>query len=414
MPGRARRRNSDWRPGHSPPRRTPTLSQLFSAFVASFVGFAASVAVVLAAAQALGATQDQTVSWIAALCVAKGLSSIALSWRYRMPIISAWSTPGAALIAASTGVGMNAAVGGFMVAAILLIATALVRPLGQLIARIPMPIASAMLAGVIFRFVVAVFDGMRVEPLLVGAIVLIFLIVRSFNPFGAVIAALVGGVAIAFASGLAAMPPLPPFAPDFIWIGPRFEPAVMIGIGVPLYLVTMAAQNLPGFAVLRQAGYEPPTSAALAVTGLASLLSAPFGAHMVNMAAISAAICTGPDTHADPKQRWKAGIWYGLIWCLIALLVAPILVIMLAMPQTLIVAVAGLGLIGSLAGSLGGAMADERQRFAAVITFAVGASGLSILGVGAAFWALMAGLITLAIERRVAHLRASTGDSARP
>jgi benzoate membrane transport protein len=389
------------------------VSQLFSAFVAAFVGFAASVAVVLAAAEALSATPEQTVSWVAGLCIAKGVAAVALSWHYRMPIICAWSTPGAALIAASSGVGMNAAVGAFIVAALLMIVTALVKPLGQLVARIPMPIASAMLAGVIFRFVVAVFDEMRTAPLLVGFIVLLFLVVRGFNAFGAVIAALIGGIIVAFAAGQATMPELPSFVPSLVWITPHFEPAVIIGIGMPLYLVTMAAQNLPGFAVLRQAGYEPPTSAALAVTGATSLLTAPLGAHMVNMAAISAAICTGPDTHPDPAKRWIAGVWYGVIWCLIALLTAPLLAIILAMPKALIVAVAGLGLVGSLAGSLGAAMADERQRFAAVMTFAVGASGLSIFGVGAAFWALVAGLITLAIERNVAHLRAGMAGGSR-
>lgn len=384
------------------------MSQLFSAFVAAFVGFAASVAVVLAAAQSLGATPEQTVSWIAGLCVAKGVAAMVLSWRYRMPIICAWSTPGAALIAASSGVGMNAAVGAFIFAAILIILTALIKPLGSFVARIPMPIASAMLAGVIFRFVVAVFDEMRVSPFLVGFIVLVFLVVRGFNAFGAVIAALLGGILVAFAGGLASMPPLPSFVPSVTWITPSFEPSVIIGMGIPLYLVTMAAQNLPGFAVLRQAGYEPPTQAALAMTGLTSLLTAPFGAHLVNMAAISAAICTGPDTHPDPAKRWPAGVWYGIIWCLIALLTAPLLAIILAMPKALIVAVAGLGLIGSLAGSLGGAMADDRQRFAAVVTLTIGASGLSIFGIGAAFWALCGGLITLAIERGVAHLKGVT------
>ncbi len=291
----------------------------------------------------------------------------------------------------------------------IIILTALVKPLGALVARIPMPIASAMLAGVIFRFVVAVFEQMRLEPLLVGFVFLLFLVVRGFNPFGAVIAALVGGVLVAFAAGLASLPALPSLAPSITVIAPTFDPAAIIGLGVPLYLVTMAAQNLPGFAVLKQAGFEPPTQSALAVTGLASLLTAPFGAHLVNMAAISASICTGPDTHPDPAKRWIAGVWYGLIWIGIALLATPILAVMLAMPEALIVAVAGLGLISSLAGSLAGAMAEEKLRFAAVVTLAVGASGISIMGVGAAFWALLAGLVTLAIERDVAHFKAKTG-----
>lgn len=387
------------------------MSQLFSAFVAAFVGFAASVAVVLAAAQALGASPEQTTSWIAGLCIAKGIVAAVLSYRYRIPIIIAWSTPGAALIAASSGIGMAQAIGAFAFASVLVILTALVKPLGTLVARIPMPIASAMLAGVIFRFVVAVFDEMRIAPLLVGFVVLIFLVVRGFNAFGAVIIALLAGGFLAFAGGLAATPAFTSLTPTMTLIWPAFDPATIIGLGVPLYLVTMAAQNLPGFAVMRQSGYEPPTQAALASTGLASLLAAPFGAHLVNMAAISAAICTGPDTHPDPTQRWKAGVWYGIVWCLIALAVSPILAVLFAMPKALIVAVAGLGLAGSLAAALGGAMADEKLRFAAVITFAVGASGLSILGVGAAFWALVAGLITLAIERDVAQLKASRGRS---
>jgi benzoate membrane transport protein len=382
------------------------LSRLFSAIVAAFVGYAASVAVVLAAAQAVGATPDQTMSWIFGLCLAKGVAALILSIRYRMPIIIAWSTPGAALIAATQGVTLASAVGAFLFAAVLMIATALVKPLGALVARIPMPIASAMLAGVIFRFVVAVFDEMRVSPWLVGFVLLLFLVVRGYNAFGAVIAALLGGIALSFAAGLAVWPAIPSLLPPVGLIWPAFDPAVIIGVGIPLYLVTMAAQNLPGFAVLRQAGYEPPTQAALAITGGVSLLTAPTGAHMVNMAAISAAICTGPDTHPDPAKRWVAGVWYGLVWCVIALLTAPILAIILAMPKALIVAVAGLGLIGSLAAALAGAMNEEKLRFSAVITFAVGASGLSIFGVGAAFWALAAGLITLAIERDVAQLRA--------
>ncbi len=159
--------------------------------------------------------------------------------------------------------------------------------------------------------------------------------------------------------------------------------------------------------MLRQSGYEPPTRDSLAVTGLTSLLAAPFGAHLVNMAAISAAICTGPDTHPDPARRWTAGVWYGVIWCLTALVVGPVLAILFAMPNALIVAVAGLGLAGSLAAALGGAMADDKTRFAAVITFAIGASGLSIFGIGAAFWALAGGLVALAIERGVSQVKAA-------
>ncbi len=382
------------------------MSLVFSAFVAVFVGFAASVAVVLAAAESLGATPAQTVSWVAGLALAKGAASLWLSWRHRLPIICAWSTPGAALIAASTGLDMAAAVGAFLLAAALMMLTAAFRPLGALIEKIPMPIAAAMLAGVIFRFVVAVFDEMRVSPGLVLPLLAVFLLARLVNPFLGVIAALAAGIVLSFAGGLAAWPAGGLALSGLEFVTPRFDTAAMLGIGIPLYLVTMAAQNLPGFAVLRAAGYQPPVPACLFATGLASALTAPFGAHMVNMAAISASICTGPDTHPDPAQRWKAGIVYGLAWLAIAATAGLLLALILAMPKALIVAVAGLGLVGSLTGALTQATSSDGHRFAAVVTFAVAASSLTLFGVGSAFWSLVAGLGVLTLDAIAGRLRA--------
>lgn len=382
------------------------MSLVFSAFVAVFVGFTASVAVVLAAAESLGATPAQTVSWVAGLALAKGAASLWLSWRHRLPIICAWSTPGAALIAASTGLDMAAAVGAFLLAAALMMLTAAFRPLGALIEKIPMPIAAAMLAGVIFRFVVAVFDEMRVSPGLVLPLLAVFLLARLVNPFLGVIAALAAGIVLSFAGGLAAWPAGGLALSGLEFVTPRFDTAAMLGIGIPLYLVTMAAQNLPGFAVLRAAGYQPPVPACLFATGLASALTAPFGAHMVNMAAISASICTGPDTHPDPAQRWKAGIVYGLAWLAIAATAGLLLALILAMPKALIVAVAGLGLVGSLTGALTQATSSDGHRFAAVVTFAVAASSLTLFGVGSAFWSLVAGLGVLTLDAIAGRLRA--------
>lgn len=381
------------------------MSILFSALVAVFVGFTASVAVILSAAQAMGATPVQTVSWVAALAIGTGLPSIWLSWRYRQPMICAWSTPGAALIAAASGFDLAAGVGAFLVAALLMMLTAAFRPLGRLIERIPMPIASAMLAGVIFRFVVAVFDEMRISPVLVLPLLAIFLVTRLLNPFLGVIAALIAGIAISFAGGLAQWPAGPIALTSLELIMPRFDLTAMLGIGVPLYLVTMAAQNLPGFAVLRAAGYDPPTAPALFSTGLVSLLTAPFGAHMSNLAAISASICTGPDTHPDSGQRWKAGVIYGVCYLVIAGFAGLLIALLLALPKALIVAVAGLGLLGSFAGALGQAMISDRERFAAVIAFAVAASSLSLFGVGSAFWSLVAGLIVLTLDALARRLR---------
>jgi benzoate membrane transport protein len=382
------------------------MSIVFSAFVATFVGFAASVAVVLAAAQALGATPGQTVSWVAGLALAKGAASLWLSWRHRLPIICAWSTPGAALIAATSGLDMGAAVGAFLVAAVLMMLTAALRPLGALVERIPMPIAAAMLAGVIFRFVVAVFDEMRVSPGLVLPLLLVFLVARLINPLLGVIAALGAGLALSFAGGLANWPADGLSLTGLEFVTPRLDIAAMLGIGIPLYLVTMAAQNLPGFAVLRAAGYRPPVASCLFATGLASFLTAPFGAHMVNMAAISASICTGPDTHPDPAQRWKAGIVYGLAWLAIAATAGLLLALIVAMPKAVIVAVAGLGLVGSLTGALAQATSSDSHRFAAVVAFAVAASSLTLFGVGSAFWSLVAGLGVLTLDAIAGRLRA--------
>lgn len=381
------------------------MSIVFSALVAAFVGFAASVAVVLAAAQAIGATQAQTVSWVVGLAIGQGIASIFLSWRHRLPIICAWSTPGAALIAAASGFDLATAVGAFLAASALIMLTATFKPLGALIERIPMSIASAMLAGVIFRFVVAVFDQMRLAPVLVLLPLVVFLLARLFNPFLGVIAALLAGLAFSFGTGLATLPGLPALT-ELVLVWPRFDATAIIGIGIPLYLVTMAAQNLPGFAVLRSAGYNPPTASCLFVTGLMSFVTAPTGAHMVNMAAISAAICTGADTHPDPKQRWKAGIVYGALYLLIAATAGLLLALIIAMPKALIVAVAGLGLAGSLTGALAQAMAKDSERFAAVIAFSVAASSLSLFGVGSAFWSLVAGLAVLTLDAVAGRLRA--------
>ena len=382
------------------------MSIVFSALVAAFVGFAASVAVVISATQAVGATPAQTVSWIAGLAIAQAVAGIVLSWRYRMPIICAWSTPGAALIAATSGIDISAAVGAFILSALLMMLTAAFRPLGHLIERIPMPIAAAMLAGVIFRFVVAVFDEMRVAPGLVLTLFAVFLVARLISPFLGVIAALLAGIAISFAGGIASWPAGAMSLSGLEWITPRLDLAALLGIGVPLYLVTMAAQNLPGFAVLRAAGYQPPTGPSLFVTGLTSLMTAPFGSHMVNMAAISASICTGPDTHPDPAQRWKAGVVYGLVYLVIAALAGLLLALVFAMPKAMIVTVAGLGLVGSLTGALGQAMASDRERFAAVIAFAVAASSFTLFGIGSAFWSLAAGLAVLTLDALAGRLRA--------
>jgi benzoate membrane transport protein len=290
-------------------------------------------------------------------------------------------------------------VGAFLFAALLVLLTAAIRPIANLIGRIPTPVAAAMLAGVLLRFVLAVFEGAQGSPWLVLPLVGLFLVVRLFSPAWAVLAVLGAGLALAFALGLAGPMPQGLAFSTFEFVLPRFDPAVLIGLGLPLYLVTMASQNLPGFAVLKAAGYPVPARSILAVSGVTSLLTAPLGAHMTNLAAITAAICTGPDTHPDPGKRWMAGPFYALCYFLLAAFGGTLVAIFAALPGDLLKTVAGLALIGPLLGAMASAMAEERHRFAAVLTLAVTASGFTLLGIGSAFWGLLAGLIVVGLDR---------------
>ena len=369
-----------------------------AALVATVAGVGGTLPIVLAAAQAVGATPEQASSWVSGLGVATALSALVLSVRYRMPIITAWSTPGAALIASTVGINFSAAVGAFVLSAVLILLTATVRPLGRLIERIPASIASAMLAGILLRLVVAMVEQVPHAPLLVLPLVALFLVVRTVWPALASLVVLVAGALLAWTLGL--VKPIPPLGLSHLEIvTPAWDAATLIGLGVPLYLVTMASQNLPGFAVLRGSGYQPPTQPVLAVTGGVSLATAFLGAHTSNLAAISAALCTGPDAHPDPAQRWKTGPFYALWWGLIALFGASLVGLFGALPPALLITVAGTALLGSTAGALGSALADDKERLAAAGTLAVTVSGVSLMGVGSAFWGLVFGLLVMAAER---------------
>lgn len=379
-------------------------ASLFSAaLVAAFVGYGSTIALVLAAAAAVGASPAQTTSWVLAVCLAKAIGTAALSTWHRVPVVLAWSTPGAALIAASTGFTMAEAVGAFLLAALLIAATGLVKPLGALVARIPDGIAGAMLAGVLLPFCLKGAGAAQAAPALVLPMVAVFALVRLKNAALAVLAALATGLILAFATGAAVLPELPPIPPTPIFVMPEFHLAALIGLGLPLYLVTMASQNLPGFATMRAAGYEPPVRAALGVTGGISAVAALFGAHTVNMAAITAAICMGDDVHPDRAQRWKVGLAYALVWIGLGLTGPVILALLGALPPALMTALVALALLGPLTGALAGSYAHADQRFAATITVAVAASGVAIAGVGAAFWGLLAGLVVWGMERAIAR-----------
>lgn len=387
------------------------VSVFASGVVAALVGFGSTFALVVAAAQAVGANAAETGSWVAMLCLAIAATTAFLSIRHRMPIITAWSTPGVALMAGAPAIyTLSEAVGAFIVAGVLVVVTAAFRPLGALIGRIPMPVASAMLAGVLFGFAAKVFAVLPGTPQLVLPLVIVFFIVRLFSPAAAVLTVLVGGVALTFALGLTSEMPADISLSRPIWIAPQFDVSTLIGLGLPLYLVTMASQNLAGFAVLRSAGYEPPVASILGATGIGSVLTAPFGAHASNLAAMTAAICCGPDTHPDPSRRWLTGPVYAFTYLVLAAFAAAFVGLFAAMPAALIVTVGGLALIAPLQGALTSAMEDKQDRLSPLVTFLVTASGMTVFGVGSALWGLVAGLAIGGL----AHARGTAGLSRTP
>ena len=375
------------------------VSLVSAALVAALVGYGSTIALVLAAAAAVGASPAQTASWVLAVCFAKAIGSAVLSASARVPVVLAWSTPGAALIAATTGVTMAQAVGAFLLAGGLIALTGAVKPLGRMVGAIPDGIAAAMLAGVLLPFCLKGALAAEAAPMLILPMVAVFALVRLWNPALGVLAALTLGPVLAFGTGAAVMPALMLPAPGPVFIPPAFDLTVLVGLGLPLYLVTMASQNLPGFAVMRAAGFTPPVRAALGVTGGLSMLSALFGAHTINMAAITAAICMGDDVHPDRAQRWKVGLAYGAVWVCLGLFSPVILGLLQSLPPQVMTALVALALLSPLMGALSGAYGATDTRFAATITLAVTGSGVAAFGIGAAFWGLLAGLAIHASEK---------------
>ena len=376
-----------------------TFSTLSAGVVAAFAGFASSVAVVLAAAEAVRASPLQTVSWVTATCGAVAVTTALLTMIYRIPITTAWSTPGAAIIAASAGaVSFDEAVAGFLFAGALIVLTGLVRPLGRLLARIPQPIASAMLAGVVVRFVVAAFESLVSMPLLIAPLMIAFLLLRVVSQTSAALAVLVGGVGWAWVLGSAPAS----FAlslSSLTWTMPAFSTSAVIGLALPLYLVTMVSQNLAGAAVLQANGYQVPFNAVLRVTGIASVIIGPLGGHTVNLSAIAAAIAAGPDAHPDPARRWPAGIALAATYALITVFAGSLVALFLALPAELMRTVAGLALMTSLINALTTSMSDPDLTFPAAVTFSLTMSGITVAGIGSPFWGLVAGLAVLALNK---------------
>ncbi|MFC3979766.1 benzoate/H(+) symporter BenE family transporter [Streptosporangium jomthongense] len=391
------------------------LQPALAGIVTALVGFASSFAVVLAGLRAVGADQDQAASGLLALCLANGVVAICLGLWRRMPITIAWSTPGAALLVATGAVegGFPAAVGAFVVCGLLIVAAGLFPALGRLVAAIPAPMASAMLAGVLLDLCVAPVRALGEVPLMAAPVVLTWALLSRFAARWAVpCALLVAVVAIALtSSGLGAVD----IRPVVELTVPTWSPQAMISVALPLFLVTMASQNVPGMAVLAQYGYRPPLRGILLGTGLASTVGAPLGGHAVNLAAITAALAASPDADPDPGRRWIASVTAGVSMIVLGVGSGLATALVLLSPPVLIEAVAGLALVGALVSALAAALADPDGRQAAVITFVVTASGMTLFGIGAAFWGLVAGgLMTLLHGGRKAPVAPAEPEKAEP
>lgn len=380
--------------------RLPPPASFSAAAVATVVGFGGTVALVVQAGQAMGAAPAQIISMVTALCLGIGLPGAVLSWRLKMPVVLAWSTPGAALLAASTlGLGWSTAVGAFVIAGLLMVLTGLVPALGRLAERIPAAVASAMLAGVLLPFCLKLFLVFPTDMTLAAGLLLVFVVMRRLAPAWTLPVVLVAAFAVLALRGQVALPEGTGLFGNLSPVMPAFDWKAAISLALPLYLVTLASQNLPGLVVLRAAGYAPPAGKLIFWGGLTSTLLAPFGAHGVNLAAITAAICTEPDAHPDASKRWTVGVIYGLFYLVVALFAAPLAGLFIAMPTGALAVITGLALIAPLTGSLGAMMAAAKDREAAVLTFAATASGVALFGVGSAFWGLAVGFLALAARR---------------
>lgn len=377
--------------------------------VTALVGFTSSFAVVLTGLTAVGASPQQAASGVAVVSVTMGLGSVAMSLRHRIPVTMAWSTPGAALLAGAAvpATGWAGAVGAFVLAGLLYLLTAVVGPLGAWVSRIPPAIASGMLAGVLLTLCVAPFRALADDPAVIGPVLLTWLVLlrvaRRWAVPGALVAA---GVVIAVAGGAL---PDGSLLPALTWTGPSLDWGAAVALGVPLYLVTMTGQNIPGVAVLESFGYRAPLRPALGWAGVATVATAPAGGYSINLAAISAALAAGPEAGPDPDRRWIAGVACGASYLCLAPLSVLVTSLSAAAPAGVVAAVAGVALIGTFAASAGAALSVPEHREAGAVTFLVAASGLSFAGVSPAFWALVAGALVLLVA---SPRRRTTTDSA--
>lgn len=380
------------------PLSDSSASSVVAGFIAMLTGYTSSLVLMFQAGQAAGLSEAQISSWIWALSIGMAICSIGLSLRYRTPVVVAWSTPGAALLISSLpGVPYPEAIGAFIFASALIGLCGLTGSFERLMRRVPASLAAALLAGVLFNIGIEIFRAVEVQPALVLGMFFTYLLSKRLLPRYAVLAALLVGCLIAGLAGLLDFQRFSLQVAVPVWTTPSLSFAAVFSIGIPLFVIAMASQNMPGLAVLRAEGYDAPASPLISVTGIASLLLAPFGSHGIHLAAITMAICAGPEAHADRSKRYTAAVWCGVFYGIAGIFGATLAALFAAFPAALVLSIAALALFGSIGSGLTQAMQQPQEREAALITFMVTASGLTLFGIGAALWGLIAGVLTLVI-----------------
>lgn len=382
------------------------LNRINIGFIAALVGFTSSVALIYQAAFNLGADLAMVSSWIFALGIGMGITSIGLSLFYRAPILIAWSTPGAALLITSTnGFSINQAVGAFIVSACLITLSGMTGWFEKILKRVPQQIASAMLAGILLNFGIDVFNLMGQELYLVLTMLFTYLICKQIMPRFAMFAILIAGISFTWQQGLFIVPTVDWTVSSLIFIEPEWSFTAIMNIGIPLFIVTMATQNIPGVAILKAHNYQPPISTLISVTGLMNIVIAPFGGFAINLAAITAAICMSPEADENPHKRYWAAVSAGAFYLFMGITALTLMTLFQAMPQAFILALAGIALFSTIGASLQQAFVDSEYKEAALMTFLVTASDFSLWNIGSALWGVLAGVITLFIAALVTQFR---------
>lgn len=378
--------------------RQTTISTIIAGFIVVLVGFTSSVALIFQAAQSLGLSADEIGSWMWALGLGMGITSLGLSWWYKIPVITAWSTPGAALLITSlSGYSTAEAIGAFIASSILITLSGITGLFDKFMNKIPQSIGAAMLAGILVNFGMKVFTSMEADIVLPLTLLLAYLFLKHFLPKYAIIMVLLLGIIISVTQGTLNLNDIELIVAKPIFTSPEFSLSAIISVALPLFIVTMTSQNIPGVTALKTGGYPSPTSASLTVTGGVGLLLAPFGCYALNLAAITAAICMTPDVHPDKDKRYIAGIWTGIFYIIIGIFGATVASAFSAFPQIFVATLAGLALFGTIGNGLYLALSDDSSREPALISFLVTASGVTLWGIGSAFWGIVLGVLALVI-----------------